>query len=249
MCLLSRDPTPMREPSGSLGRGSAGCRTRFTVRTIQVAEVSLGCRRTTRRCQWLPACRHRRHFADVARSIGCSRARHLTQGPLTAASFTPRSLPNDELAARSTTSLTTPPTGALPSGRPRARAAPVRTRPPAPRGPSASRSQEGGTLVHASPRRRKRGGRVDLAGDALQRVRVPVLLVVGGADGETLRHNRDALRALPASARLRVVPDAGHTFEEPGALGAVAEHAVRWLERARGRRSFVAAVRRLVSRT
>jgi putative phosphoribosyl transferase len=81
-----------------------------------------------------------------------------------------------------------------------------------------------------------RGGRVDLAGDALTRVRAPALLVVGGADHDTLRRNREALRSLPASARLVVVPGAGHTFEEPGALGAVGEHVVRWLDRHCGAR-------------
>jgi len=90
-----------------------------------------------------------------------------------------------------------------------------------------------------------RGGRVDLAGEAASRVRAPTLLVVGGADADTLRWNRETLRRLPRGTRLTVVPDAGHTFEEPGALGAVAEHAVRWLERhALGR----GAVRRLWAR-
>jgi putative phosphoribosyl transferase len=62
-------------------------------------------------------------------------------------------------------------------------------------------------------------------------VRAPTLLMVGGADADTLRWNRETLGRLPRGVRLAVVPDAGHTFEEPGALGAVAEHAVRWLER------------------
>jgi putative phosphoribosyl transferase len=76
-----------------------------------------------------------------------------------------------------------------------------------------------------------RGGRVDLAGDALALVRAPALLVVGGADGDTLRRNRAAVRRLAGPARLAVVRGAGHAFEEPGALGAAAEHAVRWLDR------------------
>ena len=75
-----------------------------------------------------------------------------------------------------------------------------------------------------------RGGRVDLAGPALDNVAQPVLLVVGGADHPTLQWNRVALRSL-RQARLEVVPGAGHTFEQPGALGAVGEHLVRWLAR------------------
>jgi dienelactone hydrolase len=74
-----------------------------------------------------------------------------------------------------------------------------------------------------------RGGRVDLAGPALRQVRAPVLMVVGGADTETLQRNRDSASLLRSPKKLVVVPDAGHTFEEPGALGAVGEHVVRWL--------------------
>ncbi|MGH7607041.1 MAG: dienelactone hydrolase family protein, partial [Gemmatimonadales bacterium] len=80
-----------------------------------------------------------------------------------------------------------------------------------------------------------RGGRVDLAGGALAKVVAPVLLVVGSADGDTLLWNRQAMSSLPRGARLAVVPGAGHTFEEPGALGAVGEHVVRWLARPRRR--------------
>jgi putative phosphoribosyl transferase len=84
-----------------------------------------------------------------------------------------------------------------------------------------------------------RGGRVDLAGSALPAVRAPVLMVVGGADTETLRLTRGSAGLLPGPAYLTVVPGAGHTFEEPGAIGAVGEHVVRWLGRVgrhRGRR-------------
>ena len=82
-----------------------------------------------------------------------------------------------------------------------------------------------------------RGGRVDLAGAALQQLRAPVLMVVGGADVETLQRNRDSAGLIKSSKRVVVVPKAGHTFEEPGALGAAGEHIVRWvasLSRARG---------------
>jgi len=70
-----------------------------------------------------------------------------------------------------------------------------------------------------------------MAREVLSRVRVPVLLIVGGVDVETLRLNQEARRMLPRRSRLTVVPGAGHSFEEPGAMGAVGEHAAAWLER------------------
>jgi predicted phosphoribosyltransferase/dienelactone hydrolase len=76
-----------------------------------------------------------------------------------------------------------------------------------------------------------RGGRVDLAGRALQAVRAPVLMIVGGADADTLARTRESVPQLAGPSRLTVIPGAGHTFEEPGALGAVGEHLVRWLGR------------------
>ncbi|OIJ68083.1 dienelactone hydrolase family protein [Streptomyces mangrovisoli] len=76
-----------------------------------------------------------------------------------------------------------------------------------------------------------RGGRPDLAGDALPRVAAPVLLVVGGADAPVLGLNREAARLLPALHRLHVVPGATHLFPEPGALEQVTEAAVDWFHR------------------
>jgi putative phosphoribosyl transferase len=76
-----------------------------------------------------------------------------------------------------------------------------------------------------------RGGRVDLAAEHLARVWAPVLLIVGAADAETLEHNSEAMRVLGGGGQLTKVPRAGHTFDEPGALGAVAEHMVKWLDR------------------
>ncbi len=63
-----------------------------------------------------------------------------------------------------------------------------------------------------------RGGRPDLAGDALERVRAPTLLIVGSLDTEVLELNRRAQARMTAEARLEIVPGAGHLFEEPGAL-------------------------------
>lgn len=73
-----------------------------------------------------------------------------------------------------------------------------------------------------------RGGRPDLAGDALPRVTAPTLLVVGGRDGVVLRLNREAFDVLPYDKRLEIVPDATHLFEEPGALERVAALARDW---------------------
>ncbi|MEV5427733.1 alpha/beta family hydrolase [Streptomyces sp. NPDC052701] len=75
-----------------------------------------------------------------------------------------------------------------------------------------------------------RGGRPDLAGDALDAVRVPVLLVVGGRDHRVLGLNREAARRLHAPHRLHVVPGATHLFEEPGTLDRVTDAARQWCE-------------------
>lgn len=77
-----------------------------------------------------------------------------------------------------------------------------------------------------------RGGRPDLAGAALARVRAPTLLIVGGADVPVLHLNREAIRALGArDTRLAIVPGATHLFEEPGALAEVARLAAEWFAR------------------
>lgn len=73
-----------------------------------------------------------------------------------------------------------------------------------------------------------RGGRPDLAGGALPRVKAPTLLIVGGRDTEVLALNRAALRELHCESTIEVVPEATHLFEEPGALEAVVEVARRW---------------------
>jgi len=73
-----------------------------------------------------------------------------------------------------------------------------------------------------------RGGRPDLAGSELDHVRLPTLLIVGGADRAVLEMNRGALEHLDTEAQLEVVPNATHLFEEPGALEEVAGLARRW---------------------
>ena len=76
-----------------------------------------------------------------------------------------------------------------------------------------------------------RGGRPDLAGDALPLVRAPTLLIVGGADTEVLMLNRGAARQMKCEQELAVVPHATHLFEEPGTLEQVQELAAKWFGR------------------
>jgi putative phosphoribosyl transferase len=76
-----------------------------------------------------------------------------------------------------------------------------------------------------------RGGRPDLAGDWLERVRAPTLLIVGGYDETVIALNRLALDRLTCEKRLEIVPGATHLFEEPGTLGAAARLAADWFRR------------------
>jgi pimeloyl-ACP methyl ester carboxylesterase len=76
-----------------------------------------------------------------------------------------------------------------------------------------------------------RGGRPDLAGAALDLVRSPTLLIVGGSDRPVLKLNEAALTRLRGPKALTVVPGASHLFPEAGALEAVIEHAIGWFSR------------------
>jgi dienelactone hydrolase len=76
-----------------------------------------------------------------------------------------------------------------------------------------------------------RGGRPDLAGDALARVEAPTLLIVGGYDEPVIDLNREAMRQMHAHVELKIVPGATHLFEEPGTLDQVAEFAASWFTR------------------
>jgi pimeloyl-ACP methyl ester carboxylesterase len=73
-----------------------------------------------------------------------------------------------------------------------------------------------------------RGGRPDLAGDALPRVTAPTLLIVGSRDEQVLGLNRQALAQLTCAKRLTIVPGATHLFEEPGALEQISALARGW---------------------
>jgi putative phosphoribosyl transferase len=76
-----------------------------------------------------------------------------------------------------------------------------------------------------------RGGRPDLAGDALPQVTAPTLLIVGGLDTEVIALNRQAFDELHCEKELRIVPGASHLFEEPGALEDVANLAALWFQK------------------
>jgi dienelactone hydrolase len=76
-----------------------------------------------------------------------------------------------------------------------------------------------------------RGGRPDLAGDALARVEAPTLLIVGGNDEPVIQMNRDAIARMHAQVHLEIVPGATHLFEERGALEQVARLAADWFGR------------------
>jgi putative phosphoribosyl transferase len=76
-----------------------------------------------------------------------------------------------------------------------------------------------------------RGGRPDLAGDALAGVTAPTLLIVGGDDTEVIELNRRAMAAMAGVVDLSIVPGATHLFEEPGTLEEVARLTRGWFER------------------
>jgi dienelactone hydrolase len=77
-----------------------------------------------------------------------------------------------------------------------------------------------------------RGGRPDLAGDALRRVAAPTLLIVGGDDEPVIELNRQAMARMHAEVKLEIIPGATHLFEEPGTLEEVSRLAVAWIDSA-----------------
>lgn len=76
-----------------------------------------------------------------------------------------------------------------------------------------------------------RGGRPDLAANALDSVRAPTLLIVGGDDHPVIELNKRAAAALGRRAQIVIVPGASHLFTEPGALEQVSGHAREWFDR------------------
>lgn len=83
-----------------------------------------------------------------------------------------------------------------------------------------------------------RGGRPDLAGDALAKVKAPTLLIVGGNDDVVIGLNEDAYAQLSCEKELKIVPGATHLFEEPGTLAQVAHLAAEWFKQKLQPRAF-----------
>ena len=83
-------------------------------------------------------------------------------------------------------------------------------------------------LAHDTGAIVSRGGRPDLAGEALPRVQAPTLLIVGGEDDVVIGLNQRALTQMHCEAKLEIVPGATHLFEEPGTLDRVADLAADW---------------------
>jgi putative phosphoribosyl transferase len=94
----------------------------------------------------------------------------------------------------------------------------------------------GGAIVAAARRRGdvaaivSRGGRPDLAGEALGRLTVPILLIVGGNDHTAIALNEEAQRRLSCENRLLIVPGATHLFDEPATLDEALDAATDWFE-------------------
>lgn len=75
-----------------------------------------------------------------------------------------------------------------------------------------------------------RGGRPDLAGDALPQVEAATLMIVGGEDYQVIELNREAAARMRCDPQLRIVPGATHLFEEPGTLESVVALAIDWFQ-------------------
>jgi putative phosphoribosyl transferase len=76
-----------------------------------------------------------------------------------------------------------------------------------------------------------RGGRPDLAGEALLRVQAPALMIVGGDDQPVIELNKEAMCQMRAPTEMVIVPGATHLFEEPGTLEEVSRQAIAWFEK------------------
>lgn len=99
-------------------------------------------------------------------------------------------------------------------------------------------STGGGAALLAAAKEKKlikavvsRGGRPDLAGDALHTVQAATLLIVGGNDEPVIELNKKAYAHLNCEKKLEIVPGASHLFEEAGKLEVVAHLAKEWFEK------------------
>lgn len=96
---------------------------------------------------------------------------------------------------------------------------------------AASALKSAATLPHLIKAVVSRGGRPDLANDALEKVEAAVLLIVGSLDTDVLEMNKDALEHIHSIKDLKIVPGATHLFGEPGKLEEVAEIAADWYKK------------------
>jgi pimeloyl-ACP methyl ester carboxylesterase len=80
-----------------------------------------------------------------------------------------------------------------------------------------------------------------LAGEALDQIRTPTLLVVGGIDFVVIELNEQAFARLSGPKALEIIPGASHLFPEPGAMEAVIRYAGSWFQRHLGSPSTVQA--------
>jgi putative phosphoribosyl transferase len=76
-----------------------------------------------------------------------------------------------------------------------------------------------------------RGGRVDMATDALGDVWAPTFFIVGSEDPEVLKLNQKAFEVLVCPKKMEIIPGAGHLFEEPGCLEEVAKASAEWFKK------------------
>lgn len=95
-----------------------------------------------------------------------------------------------------------------------------------------------------------RGGRPDLAESRLGFINCPTLLLVGEHDYDVLELNKKAMKKTPpGQCELRIIPEATHLFEEPGALKDVAEEAGAWFAQHLGITELVAEPIKAIQKT
>ena len=76
-----------------------------------------------------------------------------------------------------------------------------------------------------------RGGRPDLAGNALSQIKAPTLLIVGGEDKQVIELNQIAMAKMHCEVKMKIVAGATHLFEEPGKLEEVAHLSLTWFKK------------------
>jgi dienelactone hydrolase len=75
-----------------------------------------------------------------------------------------------------------------------------------------------------------RAGRPDLAGIALNKIKAPTLLIVGGEDAEALALNRWAYWRMDCERHLEIIRGAQNTFESPSDLAKATALTTEWFD-------------------